>query len=226
MLWIENSYEARDIAPTFEPVKPRDFTFDFLESNRRLQLYFSFVSLFTVDAFHYYLPSLMALCIEDYKRAGALPDVLLHRLHRIPPFVKSIDKWVEEAGRLPVQAPGEDSSRSLLHELELLKDWFFGKSDPNCIESICRLRDEEKQAVVSFVDYLETTSDFKQFETTAARAMLLNGSLANRLGASRKEEVDELLNVVDLITVKFSQHFNRDLADEHKTRLIIDRATM
>lgn len=225
-VWIEDSYEARDIARSFVPVEPRDFTFEYLASNAKLYPYGTWIFLFTVEAFHYYLPSLMALCIEDFKRADGIPNVLLNRINRFPPFLASIDKWAEEAIKLPLDVSHKDSRNQLYHDFDItkLKNWFFDEVEPKSIERISRLNDEERKVVVSFIDYLESTKEFRLFETTSARAMILNGSLANRLGASSEEEIVVLLQVIDLLIQKFPHHFIGNPADYVKAELEIERS--
>lgn len=223
-LWIKDSYEARYIAATFVPVKPREFTFEFLESNRKLQMYYSFINLFTTEAYQYYLPSLLALCIEDFEKADALPDVLLHTFHRHPPFTMPIDKWVAETSRISDRTSNEDSKTQLLHELKVmsLKSWFFENIELQRIEKMSSLSNREREVIISFIDFLEITEEYYSFETISARAVIQNGSLANRLGASSKVEVCELLKVVDLITYKFPQHFDIDSSNRLKDRLRIE----
>lgn len=219
-IWRTNVWDGKDLEKNVDPVDSRDFTFELMERHVQLHRYCDFIHFFTNQGFQYYLPSLMSLLLVDLNRSDGLVDVLIHSLHRIPPFIYPIDQWEGEVEKL---APEEElqhlrSYQDPLLTIESLRRWFVERAHPEQIGYTCNLTQEEKRVVLLFLDYIETTPEFKPFEMVAVRSFYDGGSLSKRLGVVSFGDFASLIKVLQLLRSKYPSRFH-----SHEVKAVIEQ---
>lgn len=227
-IWRTNVWDGKDLEKNVDPVDSRDFTFELMERHVQLHRYCDFIHFFTNQGFQYYLPSLMSLLLEDLNRSDGLVDVLVHALHRIPPFIYPIEKWKGEIEKL---APEEKLQQLRWYEeplsrIRLLRQWFFENAHPEQIGYTYSLTKEEKRVILLFLDYIQTTPEFKPFEMVAVRSFYDGGSLSKRLGVVSLEDATSLIDVLGLLRSKYPSKFHAQEVNAVVDQLLLERSLL
>lgn len=185
------------VARHLRDVSARCLSFEVLESYPHDQT--AILCFLAVEGQLYYLPSFMALCVEDISRADPYDAAILWRFRYCPFWSESVLAWRSEIvdgltdPRVPQdlrQLPSED-----------LREWFSNGIDPSRHPWIARMNAEEKRAVCRFLEFIESErpaeysrggggvpgGGLRWRDVSAAKAMLGDGPLWSRLGVAMAE---------------------------------------
>ena len=220
-IWRTNVWDGKDLEQNVDPVDSRDFTFELMERHVQLRMYCAFIHFFTTQGFQYYLPSLMSLLLQDLYRADGLVDVLVHKLHRIPPLIGPIEQWKREIEELAPEDELPQTEWDDDDELAMvcwLHEWFFERAHPGQNDYTYGLTIEEKRAIVLFLDYIETTQVFEPFEIVAVLSFYDGSTLGKRLGVVSFDDFASLVEVLELLQRKYPSRFH-----SQEVKAIVDR---
>lgn len=166
----------------------------------------------------YFAPAFMALCIADYGR--------------VPQSTNQILQWFREAGvgfRLFFSRRPSDFVDGLLRQIaefpplrgesepSALRDvarWYFEALHPTSNPYVARLTDDERSVFRRFFRHLQATrpGEFALHgdcgrAVHAAGALLGDGQVSERLGATTSAECRHLMDVLDLLQAEFRAYF-------------------
>ena len=178
-------------------VAPRELTFASLEvydGDHNVLL-----SLATPEGARYYLPSVVALCIEDWERADILSDRLIWQF-RASPADGAVLTWPSAFN------PFRDHGR----RLDVPK-WFLD-AEPVRNRLMSGMTMGERQVLAEYFDF-ETRTCVRYFSTRdfierrAAIAFLRGRPYAERLGARNAEENQALLDALAVLKRRLPEEF-------------------
>lgn len=210
--------EAELVERHLEGVRPRDLSFDVLEScgvgggcflpSMRLQMQL------------YYVPSFMALFIADCRRAGFVKNEILGWF-RDGDIGFALSEFQDAEGTIgwvlahrPV-IRGTVSPAEMVERAVRLRNWYFEGFRPGENPYVRVLTEMEKRAFLRFFGVVEhvCSQESKRAEEImgravfAAQAMLRGGSLSQRLGARTNDDCTRLIEIIDVFPRRFPALF-------------------
>ena len=203
--------EAAAVERHFKDALPRQVSFEFVESCCDADFILSAMKPLTQL---YYVPSFMALGVEDYERTNLEPDQILHWF-RLWPFETH---QTQDDGKpncvFPLwSGPYPD------HRLKRFKKWYFEGFRPEENVHVAASTEREKRAFISFFEFLEGHRPLEYSlhgwhpdagrALYAAKALLRGDSLPKRLGATSKHECQSLLRALDTLQSEYPRAFPR-----------------
>lgn len=221
-IWDEDHYNYDYYNNGFDPVPPREFDFNVFESHpfhsQGDRLY-----VMTVEGYLYYMPSFIALILEDVDRTNGLGHSVLGSLRSHPPYIGPISDWVSHLQEQPplVGSPEEIEELEVHWLVESIKEWFVEKVHPSQCEHISNMTELERKIVAQFLDKLVLNQEFadEANQIHSVQSVLRNETYIGRLGAFSESDITELLLLIDTATKKYSAHFPSQLYDSIRNRL-------
>ena len=217
MFWKESrGEEAEYYIDKFRYVTPKEFDFDVYEGPP-FHWQGDALWVMTVEAMLFYLPAFMSLVVRDIERSYFLWLTIMGTLRSYPPKGHSIRGWLKYSlEQESYTGPQEQywKSASSTH-IRCLREWFVLNVDLSQNEHIVCMTKKERLIVAEFLDILERlqADDFCMVPDSpwihSVRSILLDHSLSNRLGAKNKNDILDLIRLIDLAEQKYPQCFPR-----------------
>ena len=214
-LWDLDDLERRGVEEKLSGLTARQVTFTVMESDCRDQVFLS-----TADRFIYYLPSVVALCIDDMRRANLWPDIVLWKFRVWPVMSKTLD-WSDE---LQQSKDFTERNRANLRKwfycAGLFENRFTPKHNLEAPGFLNEMTKSEREAIALYFDYYEghpdrlgsaeyigTEIDYEMIVLRAAKAMLRGEMLGARLGAENMDDRRLLLESLDILEHRLPDDF-------------------
>lgn len=199
-------------------IAPRDLTFAALDAyDGDRNVLFSFA---TPEGARYFVPSIVALCIEDWDRADFLRDILIWQFRAFP--------YATAAGALPSwPAAFQACPASELRQAQV-SAWFL-EAHPSCNKLMSGMTPREREVVAEYFDF-EARHCVRSFGTSglierrAASAFLRGRPYARRLGARNEEENQALLDAFAVLKRRLPEAFSGARAQAAEAKLQRDLA--
>lgn len=221
-IWSRDHWGYDWYARGFDPVHPRAFDFEFFEAHP-FKSQGDRLCVMSIEGYLYYLPSFITLLLEDARRAHDLGDSLLGTLRSFPPYVGSLANWVWYTRERP-SSPGlghtfdESDEQSLVRNLE---DWFVRRASPSQCQPISNMTRQERKIVALFLDELVQHRDYcdSAHEIQSVQSILRNESYGRRLGVRTKDDIDQLLTLLEIVVNRYPASFPPHLAKSIRREL-------
>ncbi len=221
-LGFEDNWEYDWYNDGFEPVHPREFDFQVFEAHP-FKSQGDRLHLMTIEGYLYYLPSFIALLMDDVWRTNDLGDSILSSLRGHPPVPGSIASWVQytrdrpSAMRLSL-TDDESYGYSLVERLE---NWFLRKASPSRCKHIVNMTPQEREIVAQFLDELVKHPIFcnDAHQIQSVQSTLRHESYGRRLGARTEDDIEQLLALLDEAVDKYPASFPAPLAKKIRREL-------
>lgn len=227
--------EAELVERRLEGVRPRDLSFDVLESSGVGGG--CFLPSMRLPMQLYYVPSFMALFIADCQRAGFVETEILGWFRdgdvgfALSEFqdAEGIIGWV--LAHRPV-IRGRVSRAEMLERAARLRTWYFEGFRPVDNPYVRVLTEIEQRAFLRFFGVVENvcSREPKRAEgimgraAFAAQAMLRGDSLSERLGARTDDDRMRLIEIIDVFARRFPALF--PMSEVHAIREALEREVM
>ena len=157
----------------------------------------------TTDGCLYYMPAVIARCVEDYEAADTLVDSMENCFRYYPFFTGCAADWPRMIG--------EDGRSEECHHLYWVQSWLMvGRRWRDTLAMMRRMTVAERDVLVAFYSYLDDIHDSDaQSERTrrSAKALLAGRGLLDVLLLRSNDECMELVEVICALETDFPHGF-------------------
>ena len=208
--------ESDYFSEKFRFVTPKEFDFDIYKAPP-CHGHADVVWVMSVEAMLYYLPAFMSLVVCDIERSNFLWMTILGTLRSYPPQGRSIGRWVkysleQESYTGPQKHYWKSESSQYIR---CLRRWFLQNVNQCQNEHIVCMTNKERELVVEYLDLFENLQADRLGSAPdnawihSVRSILLDHSLSNRLGAKNKNDILDLIQLLNVAEQKYPQCFPR-----------------
>ncbi len=234
-VWDQDHSEVDQFQGEFLPLTPSEFGFDVYESEPWCGQGEAINSM-TVEGFLYYLPSFLALLLQDWKRCKGLETNLFSRLRSCVVFPGPYMMWHIHIQLQPMfkgsfaQCIDPDVRRPI----DNLLDWYFHKAESSQCDPIVQMTLQEREVVAQCLGCFGRTLKDDWLHgwrwtvnwIEAVRGVLLDAPLSRRLGARNDTDVADLLLLLDMSSRTYPRVFSTSLIEPLKKELHKEVATL
>lgn len=222
-IWSRDHWDYDWYASGFDPIHPRAFDFEFFEAHP-FKSQGDRLHLMTVEGYLYYMPSFISLLMDDVWRSNDLGDCLLSSLRNShTPRPGSIASWVQYTREAPSpKGSGHTPEEWYAYDLvDRLENWFVRRVNSGQSEKIVNMTPQEREIVAQFLGELVKhpghCDDAPQIQSV--QSILRNESYGRRFGARTKDDIEQLLMLLDLAAYRYPASFPPQLADSIRREL-------